>query len=422
MSNYKNSVYLGNIGFGELPANPIIIRRMFMRRLLEWDCIVISDTQMLQDPRINHLMSGFTDDGILERFNMIGVEPWQKGFEVLLKSGAVQMAVRSVSNSGSTQSMESVWDEFNSKDHKKAAHLPKNNRYAKYLDKLDYNKTPYNLRSISRRYKNNLLDGVDSGAFKLNMLNSCERRVYELFNENEVRLRDINHYIKGERNNGLPEQRFKQIYDYVHKCYNVNIPAETGCFLEARMESIPTHLPCGTGTFTDQSSKIAQDKLRKTWAFIDDILDLIPFEDFCEIRENINRLVPRASIMKYYMGTLGDEECKSFPDIWAEYTADLEREWRNSLPEVISNVKERELERLSPSQKTVLGKGLELVVSTMGFIPVIGQIAGAAGAYSSVRSFLSIRKDMNHKQSVEKHLKLLEEYTNPDSLIITKYD
>ena len=61
-----SSVYLGDIDPNNRIMSPLWIRRHFMMKLLVWDSVVLSDSQILTDPRINVLLRGFDSEDLPE--------------------------------------------------------------------------------------------------------------------------------------------------------------------------------------------------------------------------------------------------------------------------------------------------------------------------------------------------------------------
>ena len=54
------NVYLGDIDPNLQMSEALKVRREIFFKLLLWDSVVLSDSQLLTDPRIIRLMSGFT--------------------------------------------------------------------------------------------------------------------------------------------------------------------------------------------------------------------------------------------------------------------------------------------------------------------------------------------------------------------------
>ena len=108
------SVYLGDIDPNNTIISSLEIRRDFMFQLLMRDSIVISDSQFLTDPRINHLMQEFEDDNLAKIRELGELEQWQKGFEYLINAGLVEVAYRS--RNGSKDSITKTWENMADND------------------------------------------------------------------------------------------------------------------------------------------------------------------------------------------------------------------------------------------------------------------------------------------------------------------
>lgn len=421
------SVYLGDIDPNNTIISSLEIRRNFMFQLLMWDSIVISDSQFLTDPRINHLMQGFEDSN-LEKIGELGeLNQWQKGFESLLSAGLVEVAYRS--RNGLRDSITKTWQSMADNDTKDVPYLPPDINFAQYLDELsNVNSRIYDLPSIGGRFRNNLISGVETNAIKLDMTNETDYHIWDMFNQDRVLFRNILDYINLEFQTGkISRERYQQIYDYVYGCYSVNISAETGCYVNTMMKHIPFHLESGTGDFKDNLGSQDFSKLRETWALNPEVLDMIPLKEFVDLRSRMRRHFDDGILMKYYTGVLEPQDWPLFHDFWADYTQTIEDFMRNCIINMGYRRKAELFERAykKPKQVTVKTGVSELVISGLGFVPVVGDILGvidvvkASGTLlNSIITSLSKKKTMD---PIDQELNALNKYFSPDTRIITKY-
>lgn len=421
------SVYLGNIDPNNDIVSSLEIRRSFMFQLLMWDSIVISDSQYLTDPRINHLMRGFEDSN-LEKLSELGeLDAWQKGFESLLSAGLVEVAYRS--KNGLSDSIETTWQNMAGTDTKDVPYLPPNNRFAKYLDQLAIERSrTYDLASIGGRFKDNLLLGIEANALHLNMKDETDYNVNDMFNQDRVLFRNILDYIKLQLQKGkISQERYQQIYDYVYGCYSVNISAETGCYVNTELKHIPFHLESGTGDFKDNLGQQDFSKLRGTWALNPEILDMIPLDEFVGLRRRMRRHFDDGILMKYYTGVLDIKDWPLFKDFWIDYTETLEDFMRDCIRNMGYKRKAELFDQIyrKPEQVTIKTGLSEFVISSLGMVPVVGDVLGVFDVLKASDVLLdSIANSLSKKKSIDpidQELIALNKYFSPDTKIITKY-
>ena len=434
------SVYLGDIDPNNTIISSLEIRRDFMFQLLMWDSIVISDSQFLTDPRINHLMQEFEDDNLAKIRELGELEQWQKGFEYLINAGLVEVAYRS--RNGSKDSITKTWENMADNDTKDVPYLPSKIDFAQYLDGISNIKSrTYDLPSIGGRFKDNLLSGAEDNAIKLDMTNGTDYHLWEMFNQDKVLFRNILDYIRVELQEGrISQERYQQIYDYVYGCYSINISAETGCYVNTRLKHIPFHLESGTGDFEDNLGKQDFSKLRGTWALNPEVLDMIPLDEFVGLRKRMHRHFDDGILMKYYTGVLGPEDWTLFNDFWTDYTQTIEDFMRDCIINMGYRRKAELLERAyrKPEQATIKSGVLELVISGLGCasmvgcdlvignaLGVVGDVLGVIDLFKASGKLLSsICTSLSKKKSVDpvdQELAALNKYFSPDTRIITKY-
>ncbi|MBQ8515902.1 MAG: hypothetical protein IJ496_10945 [Ruminococcus sp.] len=326
-------VYLGDIDPNNT-INPVLdIRRNILFKLLLWDSIVMSDSQILTDPRVLLMMDGFRskEKGVHEDWQ--DVQEWQKGFEQLLQKGLVEVACRS--GGFERHSITDVWETMNRRNYGgRVPFLPHTSAYAEYLDKQVQSARVYNLDQISARFKNNLLSGVETGDLTLSDSDDTDRELKRILNGSVVLFRDILDLLKSQLNAGkITQQRYDEVYRYVYSCYHTNIPAETKCFVCTDFENIPFHLTLGYDTSDCAAAAVDSDALRPTWALDPLIMDLLSIGDFLKIREAVQPCIRSELLMKYNTGTLLPEEIHEYHDVWEEYTRQLEEAMREQLRE-----------------------------------------------------------------------------------------
>lgn len=429
----KQDIYLADMDPNNRIISTLDIRRHIMFQLLFWDSIVLSDSQFLTDPRINILMQGFDDDEyLLNTFGFKGVAEYQKGFEKLIETGLIKIAFRQKDNM--SFDAVSLWKEMSGRPGKKVPFLPESENYSRYLDSIDPHKISrkyYNLDNMEVRFKNNLLTGIYQKDFQLNPADDIDRELLHMMNERVVWFSTILDFIKLQKQKGtLSAHRYNEIYDYVFSCYSINISAETDCFIKAEINNIPLHIESGIGDYLENISKTDIKKLRPTWALNPAILDYITFDDFIKLRKRISRIITKGDITKYYTGTLSETNWKEFCDVWEAYTETLEDTLELSLNHSMYLLQNRLLEEYVPNwkkmishpeQATIIYPSLEIVKSTVSFVPVIGDLLSIGDIVKSLAT--SVTCISNRKESIEilKRYRQMNEMINSHTKIITKY-
>ena len=159
-----NGLYLGGIDANREVEAPNVIRKTFLWNLMFWDHIILSDAQILTDPRINHMISDevFCEEGLLNRVEMQPLEASGKGFEKLIQSELVRVALRM--KGGEPYTMERIWKGMAGNDSGEVPHLPKSPDYARFLDqrllKKEYT-VNYDLGAVGAQYGQNLREGAE---------------------------------------------------------------------------------------------------------------------------------------------------------------------------------------------------------------------------------------------------------------------
>ena len=415
-----NSIYLGDIDPNNNMISPIEIRRNFMHKLLIFDSIVLSDSQLLTDPRINLMMARFDSKEYAKKWGMADIDDFYKGFEQLINNGFVEVACREKNKEKS--SLSTLYYEMSHRT-SKVPYLPEREDYSNYLDSLTLKVRPYDLDSISNRFRTNLLRGIGSKRFR-NTTN-IEHKVSELFYEDKINFSTILALLTSKRKSGeIGETEYNRIYKYVYSCYSINISAETGCYISTAFKDMPLHLDCGTGNLIDTVGPPRFDNMRPTWALIPNVLDHISFEDFVSLKKGLVTYFnqeDRKVLMDYFDGKKNNFD--RFYDVWDKYTRYLEESMDTFLLRRQLQIYEElsEMSGVKIEQKTYLSGSYKLIVSLAGCVPGIGTpVSGASALMESLNYIktLSYREQWNN---------LLEEYyeieklLSPDTRIITKY-
>lgn len=307
-----NSIYLGDIDpNNEKILDPAAIRRRIMCDLLIWDSIVLSDSQYLTDPRIPRLMQDYDgpESKVPDGYIMRGVEKHQKGFERFLQSGLVEVSHRQKGDEVYT--LQKVWQGMAASGN--VPFLPDTVHYASYLDSLAVSHRDYKLSSIADRFRNHLLAGVASGDFVLSATDETDQHLLQMFHQNPVYFRDIYEFIGKQRDaDAITQERYEDIYDYVFSCYSVNISEEIGCYVSSKLESVPLHLDSSAGNFNEALAGANQGGVCPTWRLNPNALDMIPIDEFIDVRNEARKVMPNSELVNYYTGATRPKDWKDF--------------------------------------------------------------------------------------------------------------
>lgn len=421
--NKLNSLYMNDIGQNLVKDTSVLnLRRSIMFQLLMWNNILLSDTQFVKDPRIHLLMSGFSDEEYSKRNNIEEVSDDQKGFEYLLQSGLVEVAVRK--QEGRTYSLRRLWRDLSQSGH--VPYLPETEQYAKYLDGLEKNRREYFLHNVAWRFRRNLLSGVESGALVCSESDDTDQTLKEMFHEKQVLFRNLFEFIEKQLSKEkITAQRFDEINDFMQSCYCVNISAELGCHINMEYKDVPLHLDSGFEQFSNTQKYIKPEKLRPTWGLNPYILDLIPLDEFVKLRKHIQDSVSRGKIIEYFTGTLHPDDLTEFYDIWEDYTRKIEYDLRACLISIDRDILNELVKAFGISQKQYIHEGIGLVISTLAYVPYIGPlissvISNAANINSVNKLAISLMNRKDQSTLFERQKKIAP-YLSGETRIITKY-
>ncbi len=414
-----------------IPAKQV--RRLLLSRLLVWDNIVVSDSQMLQDPRFRVMMEPSVAQGLRmpnrsedKRFD--DLEDWQRGFEGLLSSGLIEVARRKESDG--TASLVKTWSNMSKSEHK-VPFLPESVSYAKYIEHIGYTARDYCLSRVADRFSKNLREGIAKKAVPLNDSNPAHRELVDLMNADRVQLRDIlallNEQLHAEAI--TPEER-DLLYQYSFRCYSVNVPAETGCYISAKLRQIPLFLQSGTYDGVDGTALIDQSRMRRSWAIDPVALDLLPIEAFIDLRRALHDEFATGLLLKQREGNVqSEDEAKSFYDVWESYTKKLEREMRHALRVKRDKLNEITTKDYVSAQVHLENQATEFIANhVVSHIPVVSEIKSLVDMYRDVKELKDSLIVFNQKQAqayfVEHHDKIqkyLDSLCDGDVSIVTKY-
>ena len=375
MNDKSKKIYLGGIDPNIVMASAENVRIGLMLRLLMWDKIVLSDSQIITDPRIRAMMSKYDSKEKIKDLDkdQLVLRKEQRGIETLLKAGLIEVAKRK--QGGNALSLEDVWQKMNNrpKELGEVPFLPKEESYAQYLDSLSLHTIDYDLMSIGKRFKNNLQQGTTISLFRKKR--DKKGRLFvgqlkEMFNQNEVLFSTIKSFLEEGKNSGnITEEDYAKFYNYVYSCYSPNISAETGCFIDTRVKYVPFHLDAGIGDFKDELKDVRKDLLRKSWVFNPVVFNHLDFQDIVDIRREVEgKYIKPGLFIKFLSGRIKANEWKEFKDYWEEYVNDLKNIIKDMLNEEIwceigDQQKEIDEKELRKSQITVNKYGIEWVIS-----------------------------------------------------------
>ena len=398
-----------------------VLRRILLSRLLVWDTVVVSDSQMLQDPRFRIMMSPPTGEK-KRRFNQAGdnqfddLEDWQHGFDHLLKDGLVEVACRKGKDGPS--SLLRTWSDMN-KSENRVPFLPQSESYANFIEKIGYSARVFELSNVARRFRHNLQEGISNHVIKFEKHNDAYQEYINLISADYVQLRDILALLDAQMNDGaITCDEHNLIYQFSFQCYSINVPAETGCYVSAKLDHIPLFLPSGTYDGIDGSKYINQSKLRPTWAIDPVALDLLPIEAFVEMRKNLKNEIASGLILKAKEGNLqSGRDAAEFYSIWESYTSKLEEEMKRSLRVTRDKLNEITRSNFILTQKQLEDHLTEIVATRIvSAIPPVGTIYGA---YKDVKEIIDSTTIFNQKKTQAYYL---DHHDNIKNYLDTLYD
>ena len=384
----KFNLYLGDIDPNNYILDVMSVRRRILFDLLLWDSIVLSDSQFLTDPRIQLMMSGF--DGKSVDYDISnGLIDSHKDFELLLANNLVEVATR---NNGSKSSVQDLWKQMhNASANAPVPYLPKNNKYAHYLDSINFSKKPYEIKNLAGKFRERILDGIEKGAILLDADNRTDAQLSEFISADTILFRDIKKVLddafEGER---ISAMRKLELYRFFYSCYSSGVPYELGCFTSTSIYNVPLHLSFGCDT--NEPAHVVDEKMRKTWALDPRVIDMLSTEAFLDVRESVEECIKNQSVLKYRTGQLTDEEIPLFYDVWEEYTARLETELKKALINERRAIDDIMSKRFIPTQEQVIKGGAGLVINTTkkvveSAVPGIGMVFEIIDLANDIRSF-----------------------------------
>ena len=309
-----NGLYLGGIDANREVEAPNVIRKTFLWNLMFWDHIILSDAQILTDPRINHMISDevFCEEGLLNRVEMQPLEASGKGFEKLIQSELVRVALRM--KGGEPYTMERIWKGMAGNDSGEVPHLPKSPDYARFLDqrllKKEYT-VNYDLGAVGAQYGQNLREGAE-----LIAIDPLGKDLAAEFKEN-VLFRDLLEKLNA-RNKEVSPDRYNVLYAYLFGCYCVNVPKVIGCSMTVKAKDIPPHLASKRGDMEDQSSGYDMGKLRPLCVSAED-MNLLRFDEFITLRRSLTVNINTPAFGAFFSGRLPEKDFSEFKDVWNDY-------------------------------------------------------------------------------------------------------
>ncbi|MBE6552600.1 MAG: hypothetical protein E7665_10810 [Ruminococcaceae bacterium] len=421
----KNRVYLGDID----PNNSILpvmdIRRIIMFQLLIWDSIVLSDSQLLTDPRLNILMGNYNGDEIQKKYGVSDVDNSCKGIESLFENGLIEIAIRQ--NANSESSLSDTWHAMRTSTNK-VPYLPEDEEYVRYLSSVKCNTHKFETSNMSSMFQQNLSCGINTdpekGGFLLQK-NDVEKQLRVMFEGNAPLFRDILDYLRQHLQSGdLDPIRYAKLYDYVYSCYNINISRALGCNINTKFSNIPIHIQTGEEYQGKSASQEQISRLRPTWALNPIFLDCMTFEEFVEVRKNLKAHKVREFYLNSIMSPWSEIE-----DEWNNYVETLELRIKNIMLEKQNRLHRQIFSEFGndkyltkPKQITVATPIFEIVKSIVSFVPVIGDIIGFADvAKSIVDGVVAYSRHGEREKIIQEYVKISEIVSN-GTRVVTRYN
>ena len=412
-------IYLGDIDHNNDSCMQTAgeLRRSLMLKLLMWDSIVLSDSQLLTDPRMSGLMSAFSPQNA-------PVEDWQRDFEALLRSGRIQVAYR---KTDARADMYSVWKSMRDKA-VPVPHLPETEKYARYIDGLSQVHREYDLNSISLRYKTNLCKGLDSEELQLDRKNPVDDRFLRVIEENDVVLmRELLQVIKTALDAGeISPQRYELLYRYIYSNYQINLPQEIDCFSSSHLEDIPIHLSSCDNVELGEGPEADPSRIRPTWIFSNQALDLLPTSAFVEILEKVKLPQVTEAVMGQAFGAMEEEQLRLYYDAWEDYTRTMERELARALLATKNQLVQITSEAYQTTQQRRKSAGVKLITNLISAcLPVVGNIFGAVNSVKENVEAVILMKNAAQADKILRQRDSLIAFTDGlatrELSIVTKY-
>ena len=424
------SVYLGDIDPNSKMNSPIHIRRTLMCQLLMWDSIVLSDSQLITDPRLYRLISGYdkgNEHATNEYESKDELPEYMQGLECILSSGLIEVAHRQ--QDGKTLLCSDVWSEMNARKDAKVPFLPESPEYAKYLDALNPSSRIYSLHEVSDFFRTELLSGLGESLI-LSDSDKTDSELKDMMSEQDVLFSRLLSFINNEEKAGrITAKRRNELYNYIYSCYSINIPTATGCYHTTELKYVPLHIETTTDS-EEECLGLPEDKiLRPTWALNPYILDLITFEDFVKIRENLKWMVENGGMVKFCSNSMSEEDIKGFDEKWDFYTRMLEAQLQNAMfrtAEMLKSSKIEELamkplDKMAPEKRAMVINGVQFIKSVLGAAPGVGNVLGFADVGMEAINFVTFLKNKKSKSRAYRIEDIVSEIVKDDMKIITKY-
>ncbi len=362
-----------------MAASARSVRRDLLSRLLIWDSVVVSDSQMLQNPCFRAMMSptvlqerkmGLPDeDGPFD-----DLEDWQRGFEDLLKSGLVEVACRS--DGGECTPLSATWAGM----HKRSRPVPFltwDRQYADYLEKeVGYRSRPYDRSRVADRFRSNLQAEAEKGSVPLSPGSPAMRDFERLISAESVNLADIKSMLEQRGRAGeLRPDEVADAYHFCFRCYNINVPAELRCYLSAPPDQLPLFMESGTYDGVNSAEYVDKTKLRPSWAIDPAALDLLPLSAVAELRSAVQPELDTGLILKAMEGNLPQKSVPEYYDVWASYTTKLEDAMLDALYATKTALNKIMTADWIPAQEQFELGCRELVINHLvSRIPVVGEV------------------------------------------------
>ena len=420
----ESSLFLGDIDPNQV-GQAITARQMrqeILYSLLVWDHIVVSDSQMLQDPRFRVMMEPSEQP---EDIQFDDLKDWQRGFQYLLERGLIRVARRD------GKDLTETWSEMNERENG-VPFLPRSMSYASRIEKIGYTPMKYELSRVANRFSQNLQEGLKKNAVPLINYKRFQK-LRELMCKDSVLLADILALLGEQLEAGeITQQEMNLLYQFSFQCYSVNVPAELGCHIRAKLGQIPLFLPSGTYDGEDGTALLDQSKMQPSWALDPNVFDLLPTEVFVELRNELKRkLVDKKFdlLLKHQEGNLQSDEVEKFYEAWAEFNETLKENMLDTLRATRDEMEEIMTGKWVPVQKQFVNLEKEVVINGIINLAVDAAPYGAlirdslelAGNFRKVRILLS-QRDVPYCRELHDEIKgYLDSLLLNNISVITKY-
>ena len=423
--NNDNAIYLGDID----PNNNILpvmtIRRIIMFQLLIWDKIILSDSQFLTDPRLNILMSGYTENEVSKKYNIDDIPDQLKGIETLFENGFIEVALRQNNDHGS--SLYNTWNGMK-RSPKSVPYLPEDENYVKYLSSFNYNTHIYQTNNMGSMFQEKLLRGMEAdpnnGGIIFKKNDPTDHELIRMFNERVPLFRNMLDFLRSQQDNGkINSKRYTELYDYIYSCYNVNVSETLHCNINTKFSHIPFHIESGEEFWGNNPTANQVDKLRPTWVLNPTFLDHLTFDEFLEIRKHLKT----SKIREFYLGNV-KSSWADIEDSWDDYTHYLEKEIKSIFYEKKEHLNTILFDEFGvnkflakPQQKSVTGPAVEIVKSLVSFCPGISEITGAADSAKTIFGAVVSLSRRNQKILLAEEYNRISTIVSKEKRVVTKY-